>query len=118
MENIINIDIKDEILNLSNLNFDKCKFFSNLFIKTKFFYFNENDKENQSKREDYNRLIKTIIEPHISNKECQEFVINCEELKKGLKILKEYNEGFINKAEKYFQENEEMKKFFNELKGE
>lgn len=98
MENIINIDIKDEILNLSNLNFDKCKFFSNLFIKTKFFYFNENDKENQSKREDYNRLIKTIIEPHISNKECQEFVINCEELKKGLKILKEYNEGFINKA--------------------
>ena len=118
MENIINIDIKDEILNLSNLSFDKCKFFSNLFIKTKFFYFDENDKENQSKREDYNRLIKTIIEPHISNKECQEFIINCEELKKGLKILKEYNEEFINKAEKYFQENEEMKKFFSELKGE
>ena len=116
LESIVNIDIKDAILKSGSLDCNKFKFLSEIFIKTKFFHFDKNDKGNQSKREDYNRLIKNIIEPYIDNKEYRDFIINCEEFRKGLKILKEYNGEFIEKLEKYSQENDKIKEFFNELK--
>ena len=114
LESLINIDIKDKILENNYLEYEKCKFFYEIFIKTKFFYFDEMDKDNPSKREKYNRLIKTIIKPYITYEECHTFIINCKEFIKGLKILKDYNGEFINELE----QNQKYKEILTEIRGE
>lgn len=114
LENIINIDIKDKILEKNYLEYEKCKFFYEIFMKTKFFYFDEMDKDNPSKRESYNRLIKIIIKPYIIYEECYTFIINCKEFIKGLKILKDYNGDFINELE----QNQKYKEILTEIRGE
>lgn len=114
LENLINIEIKDKILEKNYLEYEKCKFFYEIFIKTKFFYFDEMDKDNPSKRESYNRLIKIIIKPYITYEECYTFIINCKEFIKGLKILKDYNGDFINELE----QNQKYKEILTEIRGE
>ena len=72
------------------------------------------DKDNPSKREKYNRLIKIIIKPYITYEECHTFIINCKEFIKGLKILKDYNGEFINELE----QNQKYKEILTEIRGE
>lgn len=114
LENTINISIKDKILEKNSLEYEKCKLLYEMFIKTKFFYFDETDKDNPSKRENYNRLIKITIKPYVNYEECQNFIIKCKEFRKGLKLLKDSNDDLIKKLEQYLKNNE----ILAEIKGE
>ncbi|NME35322.1 MULTISPECIES: P-loop NTPase fold protein [Fusobacterium] len=118
LESTINNDIKDKILEKNNIDLDIFKFFYKIFEKTEFFYFDEENFKKQSRKDDYNKLIKLLILPYINTEEVKKFILECSEFRKGLKLLKNSNGELIEKIKATYNQNIEIQNFIAELKEE
>lgn len=115
LESTINNDIKGKILGKTSINFEIFKSFYKVFEKTKFFYFNEEDFIKQSKKDDYNKLIKVLILPYVNTEEVKEFILECIEFKNGLKLLKGSNRELIEKIKSTYKQDRAIQNFIAEL---
>lgn len=115
LESTVNNDIKDKILEMNSINFDVLKTFYKIFKRTKFFYFDEENFEKQSKKDDYNKLIKLLILPYISTEEVKEIILDCSEFRKALKLLKDSNGELIQKIKFIYKEEKEIQNFIAKL---
>lgn len=115
LESTINNDIKGKILGKTSINFETFKSFYKVFEKTKFFYFNEEDFIKQSKKDDYNKLIKVLILPYVNTEEVKEFILECIEFKNGLKLLKGSNRELIEKIKSTYKQDRAIQNFIAEL---
>lgn len=118
LESTINNDVKGKILEKSSANFESLKIFYKVFEKTKFFYFDEENFKKQSKKDDYNKLIKLLILPYINTEEVKKFILECSEFRKGLKLLKNSNGELIEKIKATYNQDIEIQNFIAELKEE
>lgn len=118
IQNIINVIIKEKIISKSSLSYNVCLFFYDLFKRTKFFYFDKNDLSNQSKVDNYNKLILVLLDPYISHKETKDFILGCPEFKNGITLLKKSNQSFLNKLKSIYKQDIEVQNFIIELEKE
>lgn len=118
IQNTINVIIKDKIISKSSLSYNVCLFFYDLFKRTKFFYFDKNDLSNQSKVDNYNKLILVLLDPYISHKETKDFILGCPEFKNGITLLKKSNQSFLNKLKSIYNQDIEVQNFIIELEKE